>query len=106
MCASLRSLLCIDSDFTYAPEKTLLSAISVIPAVLIGAFNNRWTMELTGDLPFVFRHGQSMTLEERVSRGQTWTPTISADNKILIDYAVVTRIPQSKTGQALITMPG
>lgn len=87
-------------------EDVAFSDLRQSPTVLIGAFNNSWNMELTGDLPYIFRHGQSMTIGEQANRGQTWTPVFSADGKVLIDYAVVTRIPYSKTGQALITIAG
>ena len=87
-------------------EDVAFSDLRQSPAVLIGAFNNSWTMELTGDLPYIFQHSGSMTIRNQASRAQIWTPTYSSDNKVSIDYAVVTRMPHSKTGQALITIAG
>jgi len=76
--------------------------------VLIGAFNNSWTMELTGDLPFTFYHYQDrdLTIHDQANKNQTWTPARNADGTISLDYAVVTRVPHSKTGMPLVTIAG
>lgn len=87
-------------------EDVAFSDIRQSPTVLIGAFNNSWTMELTGDLPYTFQHAEIMTITDRANRGQSWTPTFTSDGKVSIDYAVVTRMPHSKTGQALIAIAG
>lgn len=73
------------------------------PTILIGAFNNSWTMELTGDLPFVF--GRDLTIRDLTDTKRVWSPVYSPDG-IQVDYAIVTRIPYSKTGQPLITVAG
>ena len=74
------------------------------PTVLIGAFNNSWTLELTGDLPFAF--DRNLTIRDQASRKQTWTPIFAGEGKVTVDYAVVTRMPHSKTGEALIAIAG
>jgi hypothetical protein len=74
------------------------------PTILIGAFNNSWTMELTGDLPFTFDHG--LTIKDGSDKNQKWSPVFSQDGGTAVDYAIVTRLPHSKTGQALITVAG
>jgi hypothetical protein len=74
------------------------------PTILIGAFNNSWTMELTGDLPFTFDHG--LTIKDGSGKKQKWSPLYSQDGGIAVDYAIVTRLPHSKTGEALITVAG
>lgn len=74
------------------------------PTVLIGGFNNSWTMELTGDLPFIFDHG--LIIRDLADERQVWSPAFSQDGTITTDYAIVTRIPHSKTGEALITVAG
>ena len=76
------------------------------PTVLIGAFNNSWTMELTGDLPFTVYGAQVLSIREQASQGRVWTPVYASDGKVTVDYAVVTRMPRSKTGQALIAIAG
>jgi hypothetical protein len=76
------------------------------PTVLIGAFNNSWTMELTGDLPFNVYGAQMLSIREQANPGRIWTPTYDSDGRATVDYAVVTRMPRSKTGQALIAIAG
>ena len=74
------------------------------PTVLIGAFNNSWTLELTGDLPFTF--DRNLTIRDQVGQKQTWTPVFVAEGRVTVDYAVVTRMPRSKTGEALLAIAG
>jgi hypothetical protein len=74
------------------------------PVILIGAFNNAWTLQLTGDLPFVF--GSGLTIRDQSDIARQWHPTISSENKVQVDYALVARLPHSKTGGALITIAG
>ena len=76
------------------------------PTVLIGAFNNSWTMELTGDLPFNVDGAQALSIREQANPGRIWTPTYDSDGRATVDYAVITRMPRSKTGQALIAIAG
>ena len=76
------------------------------PTVLIGAFNNSWTMELTGDLPFNVYGAQVLSIREQANPGRIWTPTYASDGRATVDYAVITRMPRSKTGQALIAIAG
>lgn len=74
------------------------------PTVLIGAFNNSWTMRLTGNLPFIFEQGAM--IRERDGKKRSWSAVFSPGGQVATDYALVTRIPQSKTGQALIAIAG
>lgn len=76
------------------------------PTVLIGAFNNSWTMELTGDLAFNVYGAQALSIREQANPGRIWTPTYDSDGRATVDYAVITRMPRSKTGQALIAIAG
>jgi hypothetical protein len=74
------------------------------PVVLIGAFNNPWTLQMTGDLPIVF--GSGLTIRDRADKSIQWRPEISSENKVGMDYALVARLPHSKTGGPLITIAG
>ncbi|KAA6456631.1 hypothetical protein DYQ86_24505 [Acidobacteria bacterium AB60] len=85
-------------------EDIAFSDLRQSPSVLIGAFNNSWTLELTGDLPFIF--DRYLTIKNQANPKQTWTPLFGAPGKVAIDYAVVTRMPQSKTGAPLIAIAG
>lgn len=74
------------------------------PAVLIGAFNNAWTLQMTGDLPFVF--GSGLSIRDQSNSAHEWHRIVSSENKVQLDYALVARLPHSKTGGALITIAG
>jgi hypothetical protein len=74
------------------------------PVILVGAFNNAWTLQMTGDLPFVF--GSGLTIRDQADKTRQWHPVISSENKVQMDYALVARLPHSKTGGALITVAG
>lgn len=74
------------------------------PSVLIGAFNNGWTMQMTGDLGFAL--GPGLTIQDRSDPKRSWAMVYSQDNKVLVDYAVVARLPHSKTGEPLMAIAG
>jgi hypothetical protein len=74
------------------------------PSVLIGAFNNGWTMQMTGDLGFAL--GPGLTIQDRSNPKRSWALLYSQDNKVLVDYAVVARLPHSKTGEPLMAIAG
>jgi len=74
------------------------------PSVLIGAFNNGWTMQMTADLSFVL--GPGLTIRDRSDARRSWVSVYSSDGKLLVDYAIVARIPHSKTGEPLFAIAG
>ncbi len=74
------------------------------PAVLVGAFNNTWTLQMTGDLPFVF--GSGLSISDQGNPKQEWHPVITSENRVQVDYAMVARLPHSRTGGALIAIAG
>jgi hypothetical protein len=70
------------------------------PAILIGGFNNSWTLEMTDNLRFVFAY--QYQIQDRFDRRKSWKP----DPAFTDDYAIVSRILNSKTGEILITAAG
>jgi hypothetical protein len=75
------------------------------PAILIGAFNNSWTLEMTDNLRFFFAHGNQ--IQDRFdSRSWKADPGAIADPNFTEDYAIISRILNSKTGEILITAAG
>ncbi len=74
------------------------------PSILIGAFNNGWTMQMTGDLGFVL--GPGLTIRDRSDASRSWATLYSLDGKVAIDYAIVARLPHSKTGEPLLAIAG
>jgi hypothetical protein len=80
------------------------------PAVIIGAFNNRWTMQMTSNLHFFFasEHGQSMIREQGPS-GRVWYPKLGSQRgakEATEDYAIITRLLDSNTGQFVVAVAG
>ena len=76
-------------------------------AVLIGAFNNSWTLNMTDSLRFVFEDGDSpgMHVQDRIDRSRSWWPKFS-NGKFVEDYAIISRILDSRTGNVLVTVAG
>jgi len=80
------------------------------PVVLVGAFDNAWTLRLTQDLRFSLVNGgpdvRGVRDRER-GEGLTWRVTRSAEGWIADeDYALVTRFADPVTGQTVISAGG
>lgn len=77
------------------------------PAVVIGGFNNKWTMQLTANLHYAFveDHGNYM-IRERSTGGQVWRTKLNEAGETTEDYGIVTRLVDSKTGQFTVTAAG
>lgn len=82
------------------------------PAVLIGAFNNSWTLRLTGQLRFSFVNDREHHIEFiRDSRDPgtiKWSDhTLDTPYAALPrDYAIVSRVEDSSTGKIFVTASG
>jgi hypothetical protein len=74
------------------------------PTVLIGAYDNYWTMSLARDLPFFFDRGGR--IRERGGQRRVWSSVARADSTISEDYAVVFRLLDSKAGGPVIAIAG
>jgi hypothetical protein len=70
------------------------------PAILVGGFNNSWTLEMTDSLRFIFAYGHE--IQDRFDPKRTW----KANQGFTEDYAIISRILNSKTGEILITAAG
>ena len=77
------------------------------PAIVVGAFNNRWTLQMTSNLHFAFveEHGDEM-IREQGPGGRVWRPKFGPHGEVLEDFAVVTRLLNSKTGQFVVSTAG
>jgi hypothetical protein len=77
------------------------------PAVVVGAFNNRWTMQLTENLHFAFveKDGQ-FTIQEQVPGGRIWRQNTKNAAGEPVDFAIVARLLNSKTGQFTVAVAG
>jgi hypothetical protein len=78
------------------------------PAIIIGAFNNRWTMQMTSNLHFAFvNEGDQSIIREEGPSGQRWYSKFdSINSRSTQDYALVTRLLDSRTGQFVVLVAG
>ena len=87
------------SDFTYEDLRNS-------PSVLIGAFDNPWTVRIISDFPIVFREdGNEQWIEDRMKPNQAWHPGVEG-RKARKDFAIVARLQNSKTGQFMVVLGG
>ncbi|MFP5226944.1 MAG: hypothetical protein ACLGXA_04900 [Acidobacteriota bacterium] len=77
------------------------------PAVVIGGFNNRWTMQLLSSqhFAFVWENGRYM-IREQVPGGRVWNTNLGPHGDTVEDFAIVSRLIDSKTGQFTVTVAG
>jgi hypothetical protein len=92
-----------------ASSETGFAQLREGPSVMIGAFDNPWTMRLTQDLPIGFEydnHVRQVVDRKSVPRG-IWTLQWQVPMKSLArDYAVVARIHDQVSGQPVIILAG
>ncbi len=74
------------------------------PTVLIGGFNNPWTLELTKALPYSFQQGSRIQTRDHPEK--TWASTSLSSKGDADDYALITRMLRSETGGPLMTAAG
>ena len=81
------------------------------PAVLIGAFNNEWSLKLTGELRYQFKFrdsGREEWVEDTAhpETGRWGLSNIPPDGNIPQDYAIITRVLNQSTGRMLVVLGG
>ena len=78
------------------------------PAIIVGAFNNRWTMQMTSSLHFAFvNEGDQSLIKEEGPSGRRWYSKFdSINSRSKEDYALVTRLLNSRTGQFVVLVAG
>lgn len=89
--------------------ETTFSQLREGPSVLIGAYDNPWTMRITKDLPFRFEYDEEgRKIVDRKGGGRrAWRLRREAGHtKGGQDYAIVGRIHDKTTGQAVIILGG
>jgi hypothetical protein len=78
------------------------------PFVLIGAFDNPWTMRITQDLPIGFEYDSHVraVVDRTSSPKRIWTLQWPPGKSLARDYAVVARIHDKVTGEPVIILAG
>ncbi len=99
-------------------EDCSLADLRSAPVTLIGAYNNRWTMEMMSTLHFKFSEGQGYTaIQEQAPSGRVWKTEWKASERSsqwgsateqqpATDFAIVSRLKSSQTGQYLTIVAG
>lgn len=83
---------------------TSFSDLRDSPAVLIGAFSNQWTMEITKDLRFTFEvENGRLFVKDQLAPGHRWE---QADTSPPSDFAIISRVFASKTGEPVVIAAG
>ncbi len=76
-------------------------------AVLIGAYTNRWTMELTRGLRFQFAVAGGRPAIADTVKGDKWILNGgTSDQGPTEDYMIITRLLRGRTGRFLVTGAG
>ena len=77
------------------------------PAVMVGAFNNKWTMQMTSNLHFAFvEEDEQFMIREQAPGSRVWKTHIGTQGETTDDFAIVARLLDSKTGQFTVTAAG
>jgi len=79
------------------------------PSVMIGAFDNPWTMRITQDLPIGFEYDNRVrkVVDRKGPSKRMWTLQWQVPGKsVARDYAVVARLHDNVTGQPVIILGG
>jgi hypothetical protein len=91
-----------------APD-TAFTQLREGPSVLIGAYDNIWTMRITRDLPFGFEYDNHFArlVDRKSAQKRSWTLQWQVPHaKLAQDYAIVARIHDHVTGQPVIILAG
>jgi hypothetical protein len=80
---------------------TSFAEIRNSPAVFVGAFTNHWTMEMNQDVRFILRkEGGVNSIVDTTPPGRNWSFARTTD------YALITRLSESRTGRPLMIAAG
>ena len=89
---------------------TTLADLRRGPIVLVGGFNNDWTMRLTGDLRFTFErdgpHNRRIRDRQNPSLTKWSVNYASPDTALTEDYALITRMLDPSTGLPMTVLGG
>ncbi len=92
-----------------ATEDVTLDDLKEGPVVLIGAFDNKWTMRLATGLRFTFEHDNSSgyiaDLKNPSSRQWEVADQFRVGNSS-VDYGLISRVIDATTGHSVITVAG
>jgi hypothetical protein len=94
-----KSSLRIGSDLSFADLRNH-------PTILIGAFSNRWTLQLNRQLRFYFDEATGEQILDRNRPNMHWQLKRNEKGQELVDYAIITRLLRSDSGEVLVDASG
>jgi hypothetical protein len=74
------------------------------PIVLIGAFNNPWTLSITNPLRFTFAGGDM--IKDRFNPNRSWNVNVKPNGDTTDDYAIVSRLVNADHGETMMIAAG
>jgi hypothetical protein len=90
----------IGSNYTYEDLRNS-------PAVVIGGFNNKWTMQLTSNLHYAFLEDhEKYMIREQGPNGKVWKTQLNDNGDTIEDFGIVSRLVNSGTGQFTVAVAG
>ncbi|MDR3734284.1 MAG: hypothetical protein P4L10_01970 [Acidobacteriaceae bacterium] len=97
------------SSFHRVPSFRFGSNLAVLdltdsPLVLVGSYDNFWTIDITRDLPFFF--DRAIGIRERNGTHRLWTIPPSTDYSMTSDYAVIFRLVDAKNKGPVLGIAG
>jgi len=94
------SQLRIGTNYTYEDLRNS-------PAVIIGGFNNKWTMQLISSQHFALvEENEKYMIREQIPGGRVWQTRLGPHGETTEDFGIVSRLVDSKTGQFTIAIAG
>ena len=95
-----------ESDFRFGNDLSF-AELRKAPAVLIGAYQNRWTVEFMRDLRFTFISTGGQQVVRDTQTGKTWTvPHIQQNGQTDEDYVLISRVLKSTSGEFVLAAAG
>lgn len=81
------------------------------PIILVGAFSNPWTLEYGRNLRFYFdraidKDGVHVSIRDRKDPHNAWSVPYLARDRTTVDYAIISRVVDPVTRNALIAIAG
>jgi hypothetical protein len=97
----------------FREDQATFSDFQQRPAVLIGAFNDQWTLELMSHMRYTFQHNGSLQwiVDRDHPKFQDWKNDLTqkdAQGNLAIrqDYAIISRVANPRTGFITVTVAG
>ena len=93
-----------------AQSGTTFSDLRGGPLLLLGAYNNYWTLKMTAPLRYHFTNNPEMTTfwieDSQAPQMKDWSSDVTPGVQIVKDYALIARFVPSSTGQPIYVIAG